>query len=739
MGGNAGASTLGGPTHADTGDVHKNLHTRNVQSRQAELAEQHFQSRGGAPGLAKPWQEALLPALFEMRLLAGDDVGAWEQWIAPQLAQAPFPIVSAFDVLWWLNFSCKWQQVGMRCCHDGGSALAPVFQGRGGDVLGGGCTRMEAVRGMPGSQEGRGAEATKTVSNLLGGIRHFYDDPRLELWACLPECHARKFADLGRWSSYKEPLKRFIFDFARDEEYYLHKQKVASLNHGVEGPHSSAEDVDSVLCLLVDQDETHQQRGRETHELPGGRSERGRAAEGPGDAAGVSGTPHARGDARVRGLRWGAASTSECRGLAALLARDFLDLVTGDGAGATRQVVVDPWAQGSATAPCLDGGLDRARGGSDSRGAKAIKDGSRGESMPPVCVEVSDGPLDAFARGPGAAFATEDERQRRTFNPVTAATLLGKCACLLPPALVRGKSVLDLGACLGAMCHWALLCGARKAVAVEAQPDFCVRARTMLQRAEDTWPAPGAGTHEHERFAVIEMGAKEFLAGCPAGSFDVVIAAGVLHCFVDPVSILLDMCRVANTALVIEVDQREVYLNGAVRDGDDDRPTDAGDMRHAQGMSSLARGVAPAPHASERAGLLQLAPSAMVNKSGDDASFQGLSVVPSRPLVEAVVQAMGFEPTRVRLRPHPTLNPDVRTYTGSRLHAALPRRFFLRCTRPQGNLPAIPQSVPRSLEDSVLSRKGRVHRWHHQPNATVGAAAWWMFPAAAPQDSRGDS
>jgi hypothetical protein len=226
----------------------------------------------------------------------------------------------------------------------------------------------------------------------------------------------------------------------------------------------------------------------------------------------------------------------------------------------------------------------------------------------------------------------------------------------------------------------------------------------MLQRAEDTWPAPGAGTHEHERFAVIEMGAKEFLAGCPPGSFDVVIAAGVLHCFVDPVSILLDMCRVANTALVIEVDQREVYLNGAVRDGDDDRPTDAGDMRHAQGMSSLARGVAPAPHASERAGLLQLAPSAMVNKSGDDASFQGLSVVPSRPLVEAVVQAMGFEPTRVRLRPPPTLNQDVRTYTGSRPHAALPRRFFLRCTRPQGNLPAIPQSVLITSRDHWRTR-----------------------------------
>ena len=57
-------------------------------------------------------------------------------------------------------------------------------------------------------------------------------------------------------------------------------------------------------------------------------------------------------------------------------------------------------------------------------------------------------------------FASTDERQRRLYNPVTGLTLLGKCAALLPPAVVTGRSVLDLGACLGAMCHWAM-CGCR--------------------------------------------------------------------------------------------------------------------------------------------------------------------------------------------------------------------------------------------------------------------------------------
>ena len=61
-------------------------------------------------GLHAPWQETLLPALEDKQLLCGSRA-EWEAWIQPQLAAAPFPIRSTFDMLWWLNFSCKWQQV----------------------------------------------------------------------------------------------------------------------------------------------------------------------------------------------------------------------------------------------------------------------------------------------------------------------------------------------------------------------------------------------------------------------------------------------------------------------------------------------------------------------------------------------------------------------------------------------------------------------------------------------------
>ncbi len=286
-----------------------------------------------------------------------------------------------------------------------------------------------------------------------------------------------------------------------------------------------------------------------------------------------------------------------------------------------------------------------------------------------------------------------------------------------------------MSASLGAMCHWALLAGASMAVAVETQPDFCVRARALLQSAEGTWPPLEGAAAETLRFDVVQMGVREFLAGCPDKSYDVVVAAGLLHCFTDPVSITLEMCRVARVALVLEVDHPEVMVNGVLSDGDHDSPVPAGGLPRAH-PASLRRGTAPPPHTSEDAGLLQLAPSAMVNKAGDeDSSYTGLAVVPSRALLERLVFALGFEPTRVRMKPHPTLNLDVHTYTHRRLHAALPKRFFLRCVKPAAALEAAraaARAPVRSLEEAVVSGKGQVRSWHCAPHSS----SWWTFASA---------
>ena len=97
---------------------------------------------------------------------------------------------------------------------------------------------------------------------------------------------------------------------------------------------------------------------------------------------------------------------------------------------------------------------------------------------PAAVAAAADGGEPPFVKAPG--FAEADERKARLFNPITRRTLDTKCAALLPAEIVAGRTVADLGACLGAMCHWSLSFGAARALAVETQPDFCRRAEALL-------------------------------------------------------------------------------------------------------------------------------------------------------------------------------------------------------------------------------------------------------------------
>eukprot|EP01062_Namystynia_karyoxenos_P048750 TRINITY_DN37230_c0_g1_i1.p1 TRINITY_DN37230_c0_g1~~TRINITY_DN37230_c0_g1_i1.p1 ORF type:complete len:603 (+),score=132.28 TRINITY_DN37230_c0_g1_i1:75-1883(+) len=136
-------------------------------------------------GLDAPWEQTVPVSLG---LLGFEpDRAAWKDWIAPQLACAPFPIVSTFDLLWWLNFSMKWQHVCLRCFH----------------------LRSEVT------------EAD------LRGIVHFYATDEFQQWSM--ENHDAKLPDKAKWATYKAPLKSYIFDFTGDAEYRDTKLKWGSL------------------------------------------------------------------------------------------------------------------------------------------------------------------------------------------------------------------------------------------------------------------------------------------------------------------------------------------------------------------------------------------------------------------------------------------------------------------------------------------------------------------------------
>eukprot|EP00756_Hemistasia_phaeocysticola_P017543 Hpha_TRINITY_DN15543_c0_g4::TRINITY_DN15543_c0_g4_i1::g.106949::m.106949 len=158
-------------------------------------------------GLGAPWSETILPAL----LLLGyeTDPDAWVNWIRPQLAKSPVPIESTFDFLWWLNFSLKWQHVTLRVFHQ----------------------RLEV----------RPSDLNEIVA--------FFATDRFQQWSM--ENHHLKLPEMSNWTTYKRPMKDYIFDFTGDSEYRDNKLKVGSLGPAA-ARNTESEIGEENLALCID-------------------------------------------------------------------------------------------------------------------------------------------------------------------------------------------------------------------------------------------------------------------------------------------------------------------------------------------------------------------------------------------------------------------------------------------------------------------------------------------------------
>lgn len=577
-------------------------------------------------GLHAPWQDTVLPAMASVGLIALGGFAEWKEWIAPQLAVAPFQIVSTYDFLWWLNFSMKWQNVSLRFLHDGG---APLLE--------------QGIRyGMKGSC----------------AMRHFFDDANLECWSCVPDFHQYKFPDLTNFTTYKEPLKFFIREYDGDENFYNHKIKTPSLCFGApEEPNSLVNCFHGALVELMTQPEHPVDTRRQESTKIDQASTPRLLSSGP---CGLS-TPFLEDD----GDGYSLVQLLECHIISAL--RGYPD-------GLDDAIHVDPW--------------------------------------PDSILPTSPFNLAPF-------FADSDERQRRIFNPVSRITLTWKCAALLTPKILNSRSFLDLGACLGASTHWALCMGASSAIAVEAQESFCKRGAEMLQKAQGLgcWPSIGKHAADMGRapFQFVCSGVREYLEQCSNTSHDVILAAGLLHCFLDPISILLEMTRVASHAVLIEMTHPQAYRDGHLQDPDE---TDV--ETEIRTFDSLGLSVRSLKRRLEEGGLLQVAPNAHVNMAGNDASFAGLAVIPSRSAVEQLMKAQGFHVRRVLLKEHPTAIEDVLTYTGPHKYRALSTRYFLQCVR----ITEAGTASARSLESLVRTND------HSVASPWSKSQSWYSFDSA---------
>ena len=140
--------------------------------------------KGGIAQL--PW-EHVVPSYIAGKLGSEEKVDRVMRYLEPQIAAAPVPIKTAFDYIWWCNFSLKWQQVALR---------VPAFR--------------------------RGA-----VGELVRRNKPFFGDARFQAWS-LSNSQIRRVTD---WRAYKLEAKKVILDATGDFDYFTNKEKEPSLKH----------------------------------------------------------------------------------------------------------------------------------------------------------------------------------------------------------------------------------------------------------------------------------------------------------------------------------------------------------------------------------------------------------------------------------------------------------------------------------------------------------------------------
>ena len=141
----------------------------------------------------RPFEE-ILPLVIARKLGSDKFTRQIIEYLAPQVEKSPVEIKTLFDYLWWMNFSLKWQHVSLRMLYSTG----------------------------------------KPNLSLDENFLHFFSAKDFQRWSV--SNHGSKIKQ--SWKSYKYVAKECIFDFHRDGNYLLNKEKEQSLKDAIISPPS---------------------------------------------------------------------------------------------------------------------------------------------------------------------------------------------------------------------------------------------------------------------------------------------------------------------------------------------------------------------------------------------------------------------------------------------------------------------------------------------------------------------
>jgi hypothetical protein len=136
-------------------------------------------------------------------------------------------------------------------------------------------------------------------------------------------------------------------------------------------------------------------------------------------------------------------------------------------------------------------------------------------------------------------FIDKDTRKNRKgygYN-VNPEFMLARHQILLPPRLINGKRILDLGSCNAASGAWSLANGAVHYTGIELQNAFVETSKECL-----------AKYYKEDKWLVQESSIEDYLSSTQE-KFDVVLASGIFQAFQDPIKILKQITGICNHAV----------------------------------------------------------------------------------------------------------------------------------------------------------------------------------------------
>lgn len=133
---------------------------------------------------------AVLPLYLTSKFGKAAKVDQLMDYLHPLVQACPYPVVTTFDLFWWLNFTVKWQQVSLR---------------------------MSVFSFQP------------EVFSLYTRFRHFFNTEDFQRWSLA--YHPYRAAPSRQ--AYKRPAKEYIFSYTNDAHFLEEKSKEPSLKYAL--------------------------------------------------------------------------------------------------------------------------------------------------------------------------------------------------------------------------------------------------------------------------------------------------------------------------------------------------------------------------------------------------------------------------------------------------------------------------------------------------------------------------